>query len=263
MRSNRIALAVALLFPVLVAAQEALSVATLKISEPKKLGELDADKLKGQPSRLSWSPDGQQLYLQVMEGEFGQPPKRLGHFIINSENGSRKDEDSEPEWASVYWSQKSAQASPDDASLKIELKEDTRTEKTVNTPMGGALARGGSGDSTGGVTGDALANQFNQQTIRIITTSLKGTTIGVFEGMPLVPGRTFGWAHKGSKAIVFADPKSGKVTVMDANGERREINGSKDALLPAWSPDGSRIAWLQKDGKKKYVLQTARVSTGS
>jgi hypothetical protein len=28
----------------------------------------------------------------------------------------------------------------------------------------------------------------------------------------------------------------------------------KDALLPAWSMDGARLAWVQKSGRKKYTL---------
>jgi hypothetical protein len=45
---------------------------------------------------------------------------------------------------------------------------------------------------------------------------------------------------------------------MDAKGSKQEVAGSKDAILPAWSPDGSRLAWLQKDGKKKYELRIAK-----
>jgi hypothetical protein len=47
---------------------------------------------------------------------------------------------------------------------------------------------------------------------------------------------------------------------MDRSGTKQEIAGSKDALLPAWSPDGMRLAWLQRDGKKKYQLKIASVN---
>ena len=34
----------------------------------------------------------------------------------------------------------------------------------------------------------------------------------------------------------------------------------KDALLPAWSIDGSRLAWVQKSGRKKYTLLWSTVT---
>jgi Tol biopolymer transport system component len=45
---------------------------------------------------------------------------------------------------------------------------------------------------------------------------------------------------------------------MDSKGKKQELTETKDAILPAWSPDGSRLAWLQKDGKKKYELRIAK-----
>lgn len=48
---------------------------------------------------------------------------------------------------------------------------------------------------------------------------------------------------------------------MDEQGGKQEVAGSKDAILPAWSADGSRLAWLQKEGRGKFVLQVARVSS--
>ena len=35
---------------------------------------------------------------------------------------------------------------------------------------------------------------------------------------------------------------------------------TKDAMLPAWSQDATKLAWLQKDGRKKYQLYVATVS---
>ena len=44
---------------------------------------------------------------------------------------------------------------------------------------------------------------------------------------------------------------------MDVTGKRQEIDDTKDALLPMWSKDATRLAWLEKDGKKKYELKVA------
>lgn len=261
----RPAIAVAALIglPAILATQSPLRAGTLKVSEPVKVAELDMDKLKGQPSRLAWSADGTQVYVQTMEGHFGQPGQKHRHYAVNTTDGSRNDVPVEPDWASAYWTTKSGQTSPDGPPLTIELKQEMRKEKTVSAPMGGDLARGGSGGDTGTGAGDAMAAAYNQQPVPVNTMLLRGTAIGEFVNSVIVPGLTFGWGPKGTKAIAFADPRNGRVVVQDGRGEKREVAGSKDAILPAWSDDGTRIAWLQKDGKKKYILQIARVEPGS
>jgi hypothetical protein len=221
------------------------------------------DKLKGQPSRLAWSEDGTQLYVQTMEGNFGQPGQKHRHYVFNVAEGSRKDAQVEPEWAAAYWTAKSGQASPDGPPLKIELKQETRTEQTVSTPMGGALARGGTGGDTGTGAGEAMAAADNRQRVMVNAMVLRGTTVGEFVNSVIVPGLTFGWGPKGTKVIAYADPKNGRVVVLDEKGDKREVPGTKDAILPAWSEDAKQIAWLQKDGKKKYVLHVARVESGT
>jgi hypothetical protein len=37
------------------------------------------------------------------------------------------------------------------------------------------------------------------------------------------------------------------------------ISSTKDAVLPAWSADGKRLAYLQKTGRKKYLVLWAPV----
>ena len=44
-------------------------------------------------------------------------------------------------------------------------------------------------------------------------------------------------------------------------GRTIEVPGATDVLLPAWSPDGTRLAYLQKKDKKKYVLNVVEVGT--
>lgn len=259
----RIATAALVALPWIVAAQSPVQVATLKLSQPSKTADLDMDKLKGQPSRLAWSTDGTHLYVQTMEGSFGQPGQKLRHYTIAAADGSRQDLQAEPDWASAYWTEKSGQTSPDGPPLKIDLKSEIRTEKGVSTPMGGALARGGTGGETGTGAGEAIGAAYNQQAIPVNTMLLGGSIVGEFVNSVIVPGLTFGWGPKGSKVIAFAESKSGRVLVMDERGEKREVPASKDAILPAWSADGTRIAWLQREGKKKFTLQVARVESGS
>jgi dipeptidyl aminopeptidase/acylaminoacyl peptidase len=234
------------------------------VSEPSTVASLDMGRLKGEPSRLAWAPDGSELYIQTREGAFGQADAKLHHYIFSAAKGSKRDVDAEPEWASAYWTAKSAQASPDDPGLKIAVKTETRQQRTTSMPMGGDMARGGSAPAEAGTTsGDALAAAYASQRATVHMMQLKGATVGEFVNSVIVPGLTFGWAPKGTKAIAFTEPKDGRVVVMGAEGATREVEGTEDAVLPAWSQDGARLAWLQQDGRRKYVLRVAGVTPQS
>ena len=248
---------------VVAAGQSPIVVNAVQFSEPAKVAELDMDKLKGQPARLAWSNDGSQIYVQTLEGTFGMPGGKLRHYAFTVKGGEKKDLQEEPDWAAANWTLKSHQTAPDDPTFKIEPKKETKTEKTTSTPMGGDLARGGAGGTSGTSSGDVMAAAANQQAIAVVTLNLNGETIGRWENAPMVPGQTFGWGPKGSRVIAYSAVNGGKLMVMDDKGSKREIGDTKDAWFPAWSPDGTQLAWLQKDGKKKYILQVARVSTGS
>lgn len=252
-------IAASLTVPSITAARQGpLDVAALTLPEPAAIAEIDTDRLKGQPSRLAWSPDGSELYLQMMEGNFGQPGARLRHYSFDASTGRKQDLQAEPAGASAYWTAKSAQSSPDGAA-RIDLKSETRTDRTVSAPMGGDLARGGSSVSTGAGAGDGVAAAYSRQSSLVHSMFFKGELVGEFVNSVIVPGLTFGWGPKGSKVIAFA-AKNGRIVVMDDKGTRKEVEGSKDALLPAWSLDATRLAWLQKYGRKKFVLQVLRIA---
>ncbi len=246
---------------IVAATQGPLTVDTLRLGEPVTVASIDSEKLKGQPARLAWSPDGAQLYLQAIDGAFGQTGAALHHYAFSAETGRRQDLPAEPEWASAYWTAKSGQGSPDGQGLKIELKSETRTEQTVSTPMGGDLARGGTSAASGTGAGDGIAAAYNRQTIPVHSMWLRGQMVGEFLNSVIVPGLTFGWGPPGTKIIAYSAHKTGRVVVMDDTGARAEIGRSREAILPAWSADATRLAWLQKDGRKRFVLQVARVST--
>ena len=248
----------------LLPAQSPRQVDAVSFAEARTIAQLDMGKLKGEPSKLAWSADGSQFYVQTLEGGFGRPDAKLRHYIFNAATGEKQDAKSEPEWAAEYWAAKSAQASPDDRTFKIEAKTEQRTQRTTSAPMGGDLARGGAvTGETGSSTGEGVAAAYSGAGVTVNLMVLKGETIGEFVNSVLVPGLTFGWGPKGTRLIAFAAPKTGRVTVMDSQGGRKEVAGSKDAILPAWSPDGRQLAWLQKDGRKKFALHVANVTTTS
>jgi len=60
--------------------------------------------------------------------------------------------------------------------------------------------------------------------------------------------------------LVFAKRTGGPLVAIDAAGHRQQLAGAKAAVLPAWSSDGTRLAWLERKDKKKYDLMAADVS---
>ena len=266
MKGSRIAAALLAAAPAILAAQGAVRVADLKISAPAGIAELDMDKLKGQPFRLAWSPDGSQLYVQTLDGTYvdaatGRSPVKLRHYMFSSASGSSKqDLQAPPDWFAEYWTSKNGQHPPQAPALKIEVKTEERKQTTASAPMGGDLAKGGVGGTTGTSAGDAAAAAYATQTVVVNTMHYKGEKVGEFVNTVIVPGLTYGWGPGATNLLAFAAVGSGKVTILDEQGGKLAIDASKDAVLPAWSRDGRKLAWLQKDGRKKFQLFVATVA---
>ena len=47
---------------------------------------------------------------------------------------------------------------------------------------------------------------------------------------------------------------------MNGDGETETVGDSKDVWLPAWSESGDLIAYLQRTGRKKFVLKVVSYS---
>lgn len=235
-----------------------VDVSRLTVSSPTQLMQLDDKKVKGLPARLAWSPDGTHLYLQTREGKPTSPKVR--HFVVGIAQKEIKTVDDEPTWASEYWQWKSAQAAPGAPGFRIQVEEQQKTMRATAAPMGGDLARGSPDAGQLGVsTDEAVAVAQQSQTATVWTLRLKGESIGEWINTAVVPGATFGWAPAGWKAVAFVD-QGGRVVLMDERGGKHRIADSTEALLPAWSVNGSQVAYLERSARKTLVLKVVDVA---
>lgn len=246
-------------------AQTPIAAGSLQVAM-KEVGEVDTGKLKGDLAKLAWSPDGATLYLQTVERDrFGNGKEY--HYTMPAGGGEASKADAQPDWAARYWTWKSAPAAPGLPAFKFDVSTRRETRRATAAPPGGSLAGmggdstgsggGGGRGSSGGTGASEAANVALQgQTAQIITLRLKDEVVGEYVNANVVPGLTFGWAPQGRAAIAFAD-REGRLVIMDEKGGKTRVADSKDVVLPAWSDDGSRIAFLQKSGKKKFKVMVA------
>lgn len=232
-----------------------LDVSTLKVSAPAAVAELDMGKLKGEPRQLAWSPDFTQFYIQTVDGD--RPEDTVHHYTVAATGGAVTNAPRPPEWAVDYWRFKSDRYAPGVPELVIDVAQKMEVMK-VGTGSAGA-AEGG--DRAGGGTVMSSANidrEAQNQKQSVIRMTLLDETVGQFVNQRFIPGLTFSWGPPSSGAIAFTDPV-GHLVFFDQKKHKRTVSGVKDAVLPAWTVDGSRIAFLQKSGRKKYTLMTAMV----
>jgi hypothetical protein len=231
------------------------------VSQPAVVTEIDAGKMKGDLTRLAWSPDGRSFYLQTIERDT-RGNVIVRHFVLGPGQGQPKGVNEEPQWAAAYWLAKSSQAAPGLATMKVSIDQQQRRVAATASPVGGDLAKGavgggggGAGGGTGGSTTADAVNAANQtQTATVVTLRLKGEVVGEFVNAPALPGTTFGWGPSGSGLIAFATV-AGRLVIMDDQGRKQEVPGPKAVLLPGWSTDGAKLAYLERTGRKKFRLE--------
>jgi hypothetical protein len=228
---------------------------------PAVVGEIDLGTLKGSARQLGWSPDGTELYLQTIELNRDGSVKATHHYLLSTQSGAAKTIAAQPDWAADYWLWKSNRWAPDDQAFAIEMETTKKTASATATPMAGDLAKGGNVDPTTGTTMESAVSASQQsQLLNVYTLRLKGEVVGEWTNERPVPGLTFGWGPKGSNLIAFADKNGGGLVVMDKSGAKKKVDGTKDVLLPAWTADGTRLAYLQNRGHNKYAVVIAGVS---
>jgi hypothetical protein len=227
-----------------------VDVSTVKVGPPATVTELDLGKLKGELREIGWSPDGAQLYVQTADGD--PPSAKRRHYLVSATGGLPTAVDAQPEWANAYWEFKSDRAAPGIGSLMIDLEQ-----KLEKVKIGTGAGRPGEMGIGAGVSVDKIAEGQREKVARL---TLLGETISEFVNQVPIPGLMFSWGPAGSGAIAYTDRETGHLLLLDQHKHKQTVAGIKDALLPAWSIDGTRLAWVQKAGRKKYTLLTAPVS---
>ena len=254
------------LVPAVAIAQQPLQVGSITATAPRTVAAFETRDVNGEPVRLLWSEDGTELYLQTSEKERGRVNTVTSHHVFAVDSGKRTKVDDEPAWAKAAWAAKSDRSAPDKPSFMIDVGSEKRVARGVSAPMGGDMARGGvggGGDIGGGGGGtsteDAIGVAQGTQGVTVLSLKLGGKVIGEFVNTAIVPGTTFGWGPKGTKAIAYSNPGNGRIVIMDVEGKTQELDATGDTLLPVFSPDGTMLAWLRKDGRNKYQLQVTKL----
>ena len=117
-----------------------------------------------------------------------------------------------------------------------------------------ALAGGSGGE---GMSGAAAINAINTSMAgQIVTLRFKGTVVGEWVNESPQPGMRIGWAPAPMTLLAYCD-EQGRLTIVDRDGRKLPVTGTKNALLPAWSTDGRQLVFLQKQSNRLYSLVVA------
>jgi hypothetical protein len=93
----------------------------------------------------------------------------------------------------------------------------------------------------------------------VYTLKLGSEIVGEWIDHPIVPGLTFGWGPKSNGLIAFAEKDGGRLVLMDQAGKKQRVEGTKDVVLPGFSEDGSRLAYVEGRGRNRFALIVAEV----
>jgi hypothetical protein len=237
---------------------QSFDVSKATVSAPKVVAEIDAGKLKGNLVRFAWSDDGR-FFVRSAELDIYQN-ERGRNFVI-APGGAIQQVDEEPSWAAVYWNWKAGLLAPGAPDVRLEVE--TREQNKTATGSTGQDFGGSGGTTPNPNRSDPTSNQISKDVNsmqRVVTTTVrfKGQVIAEVQNNRMSPGASFSWAPAPRTAVAFVGPRK-RLVIVDREGRKLEVPGTEEVLLPAWSPDGSKIAYLQKVAKKKYALTVVEI----
>ncbi|MEW5982660.1 MAG: hypothetical protein AB1806_09850 [Acidobacteriota bacterium] len=227
-----------------------------KIKGPETLLDLDTRQLKGVPTRLAWAPDGTSFYIRLSQFD-RWANETVAHGLVDVANRRVTVVAGVPDWAERYWEWKAGQASPAERSWRITYEAREELVKTTNVPREGTIGMNVSDPNTPLSDVVALAALANQKT-RFETLRLGGLVLDQAVNSRILPGRTFSWSPPAASFIAYVNAK-GRLAVSERSGDSREVKGTKNVLLPAWSDDGQRIAYIEKRNDGRYALRLVRI----
>lgn len=149
---------------------------------------------------------------------------------------------------------KSGLACPGAPTFKIEIESQVEQKTATNSGAGGALAMTtadpyGPGFQMGDQGLAVVMHAMQAQFVTTTTLRLKGQVLAAFVNMHVIEGLFYGWGPPGQGAIAYAGTNRALV-VMDQRGHRYTVRGTSGVLLPAWSDDGTHLAWIEQHRRK-------------
>lgn len=232
------------------ASTPAIDAAAARVGAATVVSELDLGKLKGNLRRIAWSPDQTQFYIQTADGDASA--EKVRHYVVAASGGRVTAVDAAPAWAEAYWALKSDRACPTDPSLLIDLEQAHETLK-YGTGSAGAVEGGNRAGGETVMSGANIDREAQTQRENVFRLTVLGEVISEFVNERPIPGLMFGWGPAGTGIIAYTD-RDGHLMLLDLRKHKQTVAGVKDALLPAWSPDASKLAYARKTGRKKYAL---------
>jgi hypothetical protein len=208
--------------------------------------------MKGDPVGLAWAADGSMLYLRTAEYDRWRN-ERAYHCVVPVAGGGMTPVDAVPPWAAAYWMWKAGQVAPGVPDMRFDTDTQTQIATSVGTVRDGGLSQSRADPTQTQIASDVAS----AQQVATVTVKLKGIVVARSANKAIAPGATWGWAPSPLGGLAFVDGRR-RLVLIDRAGRTLEVGNAAEALLPAWSPDGKRIAYLQKKGKK-YLVSVVEV----